>query len=328
MPQSSNSASVASDRRPATSLSSFLTGLKFYVRGVVSRFWNEDVLLWCGAIAFKAIVTILPLTLLLFGIFGLFLRENRIIEGLSGFIEAALPPGQADRLIEVMQSFAQVSDAITLVGSLALLVTAISFFTTLRVVLENVFHKTHIKRSTIAGYWQDLQMAIVCSVLFFGTLTVTNFRRLGLQPDRLPDWIESLWLTVQGWSGLVIPLLLSSVLFFMLYRVVPRPKPRIASCIAGAAFAGVCWEAAKHAFTLIASHSTMFTSLRNVGDQMELNTLGELFVLAVLLVFWVYYSALILIVGGMITALRDEWHDAREHRLTTNAPPDEPVAAS
>jgi membrane protein len=278
------------------------------VRGVVSRFWNEDVLLWCGAIAFKAIVTILPLTLLLFGIFGLFLREGRIIEGLSRVVDAALPAGQAGRIIEVMESFAQVSDTVTLVGSLALLVAAISFFTTLRVVLENVFHKTHVKRSTIAGYVSDLQMAVVCGALFLGTLTVTNFRRIGFSIDleRVPPWLHEIWLHVQGWTGLALPLLLSSALFLLLYRFVPRPSPKLGSCLAGAAFAGISWELAKHGFTLFATHSTMFTRLRDVGEQADLNALGELFVLAVLLVFWVYYSALILIVGGMITALRDE----------------------
>jgi len=280
--------------------------LKFYAVGVASRFWNENILLWCGAIAFKAIVTILPLTLLALGIFGLFLRETSVIEGLSGLIGAALPAGQADQIIEVMHAFAGASQTITVVGSLALLVTGISFFTTLRVVLENVFHKTHIHRSTLAGYVSDLKMAIVCGGLFMGTLAMTNLRRFGLDFGQLPAWMQEGWSNIVGWSGLVIPLILSSILFFLLYYFVPKPKPSVRSALVGAGFAGLCWEVAKQGFAIVASHSAMFARLRNVEEELELNTLGGLFVLAVLLVFWVYYSSVILVVGGMITALRDE----------------------
>jgi membrane protein len=287
-------------------LSAFWSGLKFYVVGVVTRFWNEDVLLWCGAVAFKAIVTILPLSLLVLGIFGLFLREASVLNGLSGLVEGALPTGQADQIIEVLHAFAGASQTITLVGSAALLVTSISLFTTLRVVLENVFHKTHIKRSTLAGYASDLQMAVICGALFLCTLIVTNLRRFGLDFGSLPGWMVEGWANVVGWSGIVIPLILSSILFFLLYYFVPKPKPSFRSCLVGATFAGLCWEVAKQGFTLLATHSAMFARMRNVEEQVELNTLGELFVLAVLLVFWVYYSSVILVVGGMITALRDE----------------------
>jgi membrane protein len=280
--------------------------LKFYVHGVIVRFWDEDVLLWCGAIAFKAIVTILPLTLLALGIFGLFLRKASVIEGIEGLVRGALPVGQAEQIIEVLSNFAAASDTITIIGSLALLVTAISFFTTLRVVLENVFHKTHIKRSTIAGYASDLQMAILCGALFMGTIVVTNARSFAPDLTTLPNWLHNVWLVIEGWLGLVIPLILSSILFFLLYHFVPRPRPRVSSCLVGAVFAGLLWEIAKQGFTIFATHSTLFTRIRNVEQQVELNTLGGLFVLAVLLIFWVYSSSVILVVGGMVTALRDE----------------------
>ncbi|MFV1980676.1 MAG: YihY/virulence factor BrkB family protein [Rhodothermia bacterium] len=291
--------------------------LKFYVVGVVSRFWNENVLLWCGAIAFKVIVTILPLTLLALGIFGLFLREASVLGGLSRVVEGALPGGQADQIIEVLHAFAGASQTITLVGAVALLVTGISLFTTLRVVLENVFHKTHVRRSTLAGYATDLQMAIVCGGLFMGTLALTNLRGFAKDFGRLPDWMQQGWSNIDGWLGLVLPLVLTSTLFFLLYYLVPKPKPSARSALVGAAFAGVCWEVAKHAFAIFASHSAMFARLRNVEEQVELNTLGGLFILAVLLVFWVYYSSVILVVGGMITALRDERRGIAAHPETS-----------
>ena len=265
---------------------------------------NEDVLIYCGAVAFKVLVTILPLSLLVIGIFGLFLREASVLQGLADLVEAALPAGQADAIIEVLQAFAGASDTITLIGGIALIVAGISLFTTLRQVLEYVFHKTHIKRSTIQGYLKDLEMAIICGALFFATLALTNVRQFDVDIAALPNWMQEGWASIEGWSGLVIPFLLSSFLFFLLYFLMPRPRPSARSALVGATFAGLGWEAAKHGFTILATHSAMFSRLRNVEQQVELNTLGELFILAVVLVFWVYYSSVVLVVGGMITQLR------------------------
>lgn len=301
--------------------------LAYYIRGIWRRFVDEDVLLWCGGVAFKVLVTFLPLTLLAFGIFGLFLRRERILFGLTGFLESFLPGDQTIEVIRVLQAYAGASNTITAIGLVTLLIAGVSLFTTLRIVLENVFHKTHVRRSTIQGYLSDLRMAVLCGGLFVLSMGLSvlliNVGRFGIDVigwfdiDAVP--LESAWRTVVGSLGYIIPLAVTSTLFFLLYYLTPRPHPSMGSTVVGALFAGACWELAKHAFAVVARHTSTFDRLRNVDELIGLNALGEAFVLAVVLVFWMYYSSVILVVGGMITALRDERLGRTKPIATTGA---------
>ncbi len=288
--------------------------LSYYAGGIARRFIDEDVFLWCGGVAFKVLVTFLPLSLLAFGIFGLFLRRESILFGLTRFLESFLPGDQTIEVIRVLQAYAGASDTITAVGIVALLITGVSLFTTLRIVLENVFHKTHERRSTLHGYLSDLRMALLCGGLFMLSMGISlllvNLSRYGVD---VISWIdiealtlERAWRTLITWLGYVVPLAITSGLFFLLFYLTPRPHPSPSSSVIGAVFAGVCWELAKHAFALVARHTSTFERLRNVDELIGLNALGQVFVLAVVLVFWMYYSSVILVIGGMITALRDE----------------------
>ena len=295
----------------------------FYTRGVTKRFIHEDVLLWSGGIAFKVLVTFLPLSLLAFGIFGIFLRKDRVLFGLSRFLESFLPGDQTSEFVRVLQAYAGVSNTVTVIGGVMLLLTGVSLFTTLRTVLENVFHKTHVRRSTIKGYLSDLRMAVLCGVLFLSSMIIsfllTNLSTFGFD---IIEWLdiktillEEIWTAVVTWLGYLIPLVITGVLFFLLYHLTPRPRPSARSSVTGAVFAGISWELAKHAFALVARHTTTFERLRNVDEMIGLNALVEAFILIVVVVFWMYYSSVILVIGAMMTALRDERMSNPKHNV-------------
>jgi len=286
----------------------------FYVHGIVRRFVNEDVFLWCGGVAFKVLVTLLPLSLLAFGIFGFFLRRERVLFGLTSFLESFIPGDQTAEVVRILQAYAGASNTITVIGAITLLITGVSLFTTLRIVLENVFHKTHRRRTTVRGYLSDLRMAVLCGGLFILSMGLSvlliNVSRLGIDVIGWVDvevmTLEKLWHTLVTWLGYIVPLGVTSTLFFLLFYLTPEPHPSPSSASIGALFTGVCSELAKHAFALLAQHTSTFERLRNVDELIGLNALGEAFGLAVVLVFWMYYSSVILVIGGMITALRDE----------------------
>jgi uncharacterized BrkB/YihY/UPF0761 family membrane protein len=142
------------------------------------------------------------------------------------------------------------------------------------------------------------------------SVLLNNLSRFGIDVIGWADvevlTLEQAWQTLVGWLGYIVPLTITSTLFFMLFYFTPKPHPSPSSSTVGALFAGVCWELAKYAFAIVAKHTSTFQRLRNVDELIGLNALGEAFVLAVVLVFWMYYSSVILVIGGMITALRDE----------------------
>ena len=85
-----------------------------------------------------------------------------------------------------------------------------------------------------------------------------------------------------------VPALLVAGTFALLYRVAP-PRPfRLRTCLLGAARGGLLWHAAKRAFNWY---------LLNVG---QYNVVYGLVGTFVALLLWIYYTAVILLVVGVI----------------------------
>jgi membrane protein len=86
---------------------------------------------------------------------------------------------------------------------------------------------------------------------------------------------------------------LSTAMFYMGYRYVPRRRPRPLSALVGGVLAGLLWEVAKQLFRLY---------IRKVGiyDQIY----GPLGVLVAFVMF-VYYSAVVFVFGAAYVAALD-----------------------
>jgi membrane protein len=73
-----------------------------------------------------------------------------------------------------------------------------------------------------------------------------------------------------------------------LYRYVPRRRPEWREAMAGALTFGMLWVAAKLLFVTYSGYATVYVRL--YGSLLEI----------VLLLLWVYYSALLLLLGAVI----------------------------
>ena len=86
-----------------------LAGPAYYGGGVVKAFATQPAFLWAQAVAFKVLVTLLPLILLATGIFGLVLRQGDPFATVATFLRSFLPAGQSDALIELVFQLQQAS---------------------------------------------------------------------------------------------------------------------------------------------------------------------------------------------------------------------------
>ena len=68
------------------------SGARYYVGGVFKRLFTTPVALWAQAIAFKVLVTMLPLVLLATGVLGFWLRGASPFETVAGYLRTFLPP--------------------------------------------------------------------------------------------------------------------------------------------------------------------------------------------------------------------------------------------
>lgn len=278
------------------------TGPRYYARGLFRELTTKDVFLWAQAIAFKALVSIVPLLVLATGITGRVLRMDKPFEIVASFLEDFLPSYQSDSVLTFLDGLAQASGTITLVGGIGLLVAAMSVMTTLRIVVSNVFREDyHKSRPVLRGYGFDLRMVAQVGALFlliFAFLIATEWVHARGEQTLAwlgwnADWITAGWATLFTVIAQLVPLFLGMLMFAQLYYFIPSPHPPRASVWRGAFVTALLWEISKRAFTFYAVRANKFDLEGGFG-------------LMLALVFWIYYSGIVLIVGAIIVLLSEK----------------------
>lgn len=288
---------------------------RYYGSGLLRVFMTEPAFLWAQAIAFKVLVTLLPLILLATGIFGLVLRQSDPFTTVASFLRSFLPAGQSDALIELVFKLQDASGTVTLVGGVALLVAVMTLFTSLRYVIGAAMGKgRHTPRKVLPGYGFDLQMVVQVGSLFVLSFALTfAVRFLTARSGIVADLFgldAAIVEAASRWTGravaLVVPYVLTLGMLFQLYFFVPAPRPPWRSAAVGAAVGAVLFEAAKNGFAIYAQTVGGFDRYDAANE--ALGGLGGVFGLVLAFVFWIYFSGLILIIGAVTTSL----HEARE----------------
>jgi membrane protein len=294
-----------------------LDAVRYYLAGIWKRANEVPIFIWAQAIAFKVLVTILPLILIATGIFGLVLRQDNPFETVAGYLRTFLPTGQSENLVDLLYQLQDASSTITIFGSLFLIATVITLFSALRYIVATAVGDQHTYRTILGGYAFDLRMVLQVGLLFLVSFALTfsvNYvstestevlARIGFDPDLLKRG----WRIVLRIMTLLVPYLISLLMFVQLFYFIPRPSPPSRSAFFGAMVSAVLFELAKNGFTLYATYFGTFNRYRSGETDAALGGLGGIFGLLLAFVFWVYFSGLVLIVGAMVTGL----HEHRNH---------------
>lgn len=280
----------------------------YYIKGMVKQLEQKDVFIWSQAIAFKVLVTIVPLMILATGLLGEILESQFIgrlfearnpLEAVAEFTSNFLPPAQSQALVDFLTNLAGASRTFTFIGVLGLLLSGFTLFTTLRITVSNIFQEDwHENRSILGGYLFDFRMVLQVGLLFLVTIGLSFIvKAVGSFGVEVIEQIGLDWL-LRGWQrtiGLVIPFVVSIAMFFQLYYFVPKLHPPRRSALIGAIFSAVIFELTKNAFTIYAANIGQFN-------------LGDTFGIIIAFVFWVYLSGVVLCLGALVTLLHETKH--------------------
>jgi membrane protein len=296
----------------SVSSESLRESVRYYLWGLYREIAAKNLFLWGQAIAFKVLVTIVPIVILATGLVGRLLQGSDAFAAVARFIHDFLPPSQANELVQFLNQLQGASGTIVGVGGVGLFLSAVSLFITLRIAVGNAFEQDwHESRSILGGYLFDVRMVLQVGVLFVLTISLSVLAQSLLTPFIQTIGVDAAWVRA-GWRqvirtlSLFLPFLITTVMFFQLYYLVPLPHPRKRSALTGALIAAVLWEAAKQAFTYYATYVGHFD---RYGAGVEgLDALGNTFGLIIAFVFWVYFSAIVLMIGAVIASLREHRH--------------------
>jgi membrane protein len=305
----------------------FLTARDYLSRGV-KLFFDGQYLLFAQAIAFRVLITWVPLALLAMGFLGRLLSQSGPYQILQNFLASYFPTYQSERLATLVEELQRISGTLTIVGFVTLLYTTLTLFSTLRVAVANVFQQDyHRVRGITRGFAFDIQLMLQLGALFLGTVGLTIagqfldasglefVQRIGLSAE----WMLSGWRKVAQFLSLVLPLGLSIGMFFQLYYFIPLPHPPRKSVFFGATLAALLWEVGKYFFTSYATGVNRYDTWASTVESDRIAMLGDVFGLLVAFVLWAYYSGLVLMIGGTAVMI----HEARRRERLGNEVDDE-----
>lgn len=257
-----------------------------YLRVLVHEVGDDQLTVWAAAVSFFTIISALPLLLLAVAIAAQVLRYSQ--EGIDRILDAIATtvPASTDTVREVLRELMQARGTIGIIGLLSLLWTGSRIILMLEMALNIAWE------ATPRSFLKSQLMALGATVLFgaIGLASVglvwlaavargTNY--LGLEQQ---TWV---WTIV----GILVPMLLSFVMFLLLYRILPNTKVRWKSAALGALFTTIAWEVAKQGFGFYLHHLANFAYLY-----------GSLAGL-IILIIWVYYTSIIILIGAEIASL-------------------------
>jgi len=257
-----------------------------FLSALLRKFQRDNAFFLARGLAFDVLVCLIPAVFLLFILFGfLFDSQTETIRYMTTYMKSMIPFSR-QQVLRSLFSVVKAQKILGLVGIVGLLWTMSRLFGSIRTVLDEVF-EVEEGRGIIEGKVFDLKMMLLSSLFFLATVLITSLS--SFLKNASPNILGTKFLYL-GMRGELISLLLAFLftfcLFFFLYKFIPYRRVETKTALCAALGASILWELAKQVFRLY---------LLNAVDLSKVyGPFGLLFAL----VFWVYYSCIVFILGA------------------------------
>ena len=270
-------------------------------RDYLKRVWDncseDNVLFLAGAIAFNILLAAIPFFLLLVtGLTYLLPAITRVAPSVAvyEFLDQLLPAqstATSTWIHTLLDDVMATRGSVSVYSAVLFIWLSTRLFGSLRTALADVFDIEN-ERSIIMGKIFDMQITVVATVLFVASTMVTSYLALGT--TRGLNALINLGLRkdvmsgLEFWIGRTLSFVFITAMFYALYKYLPVRKVRSRTALLAAVFSGFAFEFAKQVFRWVIqgmSPGSMYTG-----------TIAAL----VIVVVWVYYAALIFLIGGEV----------------------------
>ena len=237
-----------------------------FVLQVIKAFRANQGLLLAGAVAYYALLSIVPLLILIVIALSHFLDQAELLDTLGRALEW-VAPGQSHAVVRELANFLQARVAIGWVLLGTMLVFSSLAFAVLESAMSVIFmhrlatRKRHFLVSALIpfGYIFFLGFALLA-----GTLVAVGLESMGKESIVVLGHAWSLG-GVSGFLLYVIGVVVEILLITSIYLVMPFGRRSIIQALIGGATAGILWEAIRHGlvwyFGTISQVSVVYGSL-------------------------------------------------------------------
>jgi membrane protein len=276
-----------------------------YFGGLYDRLDRHHVFLLGGGLAFSLFVCIIPFTLIIFWLLGKFLDSAEVELQINTLINTVIPyEAYADFVKDII--FQRVKEVIEFrnlagfIGIVGLFFAASGFASSLRTVLNKVFG-TDLDMNIFLGKLRDFVVILIVVLSFLITTLslplLDFFRSLATSTPYLQYFNRAIFANIIS-AG--VSFIIMYFIFSLLYKFMPIVKIRKRSVLIGAMWAALMWVGAKQLFGRYLSSFHTFSRIYGA------------YALGVVVAFWIYYTAIVFIIGAEIGKLFDERVDQKQ----------------
>jgi len=273
-------------------------GLVDFVKLTYEEMSEDHVMAFAGNLTYKALFAVFPFFTFLLSLLGLFNATdlvNTMVDKLSGVAPQSATDFIEGQLLSITQS--QAESAFTFGAIISILLALWGISGAFRSVMEamNVMYEVEEDRPFWKVYGLSIFMSLAVAVLLLGALVLVVFgESIGVTVADLVG-LGSVFATI--WSIVQWPVVALVVLFAfaLIYYFAPAAKQRFRWISPGSILAFVFWLIFSLLFSLYASMAGSYNE-----------TYGSL-AGVIILMLYVYYSALIMLVGAEMNQVI-EWH--------------------
>jgi membrane protein len=273
--------------------------LHYYTVGIYNRTDGDHAFLLAGGLAFALVICAIPLILIVFSVLGVVLDKPVIAEEINNYIDRVIPYERyaeyvRELVFERVQEFRLYKNLAGLLGLVGLLFASSGLFSSLRTILNSVY-RVGDTSSVLVSKMRDFALILLALTYFLvtagfvplmeilfgiaGNIEILAFLRLETLAD-VAVRIGSFLIFVGG-------------VVLMHYFVPDKPPPKSVILVSAIA-TSVLWTIAQELFGVYVRHAV---TLRRVYGT---------YMLLIAVVFWVYYSSLVFVIGGEIGQLYRE----------------------
>jgi len=251
---------------------------KRFIKEVSHQFVINETSLSASSLAYTSMLSLVPFMAVMVTVFSVFPMFEDVSGQIQDFIFSNFVPTSGEVIQEYISGFVEKSRHLNVTMPLFVFVTSIMMMYTMEKALNRIWDTKPsgniIKK--VVMYWTVLTMG---PLLVLGGFALT-----------------SLMFAYPGLAGIKVyllkflPIMASTIGFFLIYLIVPNRKVNWKSAIVGALIAAVLFEFAKRGF---AWYVTTFPSMTKIY--------GTLATIPIFLI-WVFMSWNIILLGGTIAA--------------------------
>lgn len=259
--------------------------------GVLTKFNDDHGFFLSSGITFNLLICLIPFILLLLALLGTYLYSYReVLNHIRHYMENAFPsldPKIMNNIWRIIRDRKIVGG----VGIVGLVWTSTWVFSSLRTALNIVF-QVETGRGILRGKGIDLFMVLLAGTFLLISMVLTSGVTF-VQGYRFSPFLNMMPI-IRFILKYLIPFFFTFWMCFLIYKIIPDKKIRFKTALQAALFTSVLWEVSKQLFGWYVLHLGRFSILYG-----SLSTVAILFL-------WIYYSSVILLLGGEVAFLIHE----------------------